>query len=113
MTNQNDNALAGGVVANGVEYAFTYHAGIRIRQRIYEKVWIVDVLENWVARKFAKLHNSMNYYGFISGRSRLFMVCVSINRPVITTAYFNTVATVHYLRKEYDYFDEVRGNAHG
>ena len=113
MANQNDDAYLDGVVANGIEYAFTYHAGIRIRQRIYERVWIVDVLENWVARKFEASHNSMNYYGFISERNSLFMVCVSINRPVITTAYFNAAATVRYLRKEYDYFDEVRGNAHG
>lgn len=112
MTIQNDNAPAGGVVANGIEYILTYHASVKIQQYRIERGWIVDVLENWIARKFEALHNSMNYYGFISGRSCLFMVCVSINRPAITTVYFNAAATTRYLRKDYDYFDEVRGDAH-
>ena len=112
MIHQNDNVSVDGVVANGTEYAFTYHVGIRMQQRIRERIWIVDVLENWVARKFEEAHNSMNYFGFIAGRNSLLMVCISINRPVITTVYFNSAATARYLKKDYDYFDEVRDNAH-
>ena len=112
MTNQNDDAPADGVVANGIEYAFTYHVGMRIQERIYERIWIVDVLENWIARRFEAAHNSMNYFGFIAGRNSLLMVCVSANWSAITTVCFNSAGTVRYHRKDYGYFDEVRGNAH-
>ena len=81
-TESQDDSISGEViVVNGREYLLTYHVKEQILARNIEKEWIESVLANWVARKFEVGHNSMNYYGAIPGRRRLFMVCVSVNRP--------------------------------
>ena len=96
------------ITVDGQEYLLTYHVSEQVLTRNIERVWLESVLADWVARRFETAHNSMNYYGIIPGRRRLFMVCVSANRPAITTAYFNSAATVQYNQGWYGYFDEVR-----
>jgi hypothetical protein len=101
------------MVVGGRTYRLTYHVLQRIEQRELEREWLADVLENWVARRYEERNRSVNYYGFIPGRSNLLMVAISVYGTTIPTVFFSEAATARYLRNEFTYFDEVRGGTDG
>ena len=87
------------IFAGGRIIRLTGHVLIRMEQRHAEESWIVQVLENPVAIIDDERKESINYYGFISGRRSLFKVVVSKldDRPIVTV-YFDTPATRRYER---------------
>ena len=113
MVHQRDSDPSDIIFVGGREYRLTGHALLRIEQREIEIEWIVEVLDNWVARRAMPNHGSINYYGIVPGRSTLFMVAVSDHSPAIPSAMFHSGATARYSRREYDYFDEVRARHEG
>ena len=99
------------VVANGKRRNLTMHARRRVEERAVEREWIADVLNHWVAREWDEFHGSMNYYGFIEGHRRLFLVAVSASDEDIFTVHFDSGATRRYHRHMHGapgLFDEVR-----
>jgi hypothetical protein len=69
--------------------------------------WVAEVLNDWVARRWDELHQSMNYYGSIAGRRYLLKVAVSASDDEIFTVHFDSEATRRY-RQSRVFFDEVR-----
>ena len=92
----------------GKEYEITQHAKEKMQDRKIEMESIVEVLSNWVAKKFKPEHNSTSYYKMIKGQTQLLMVAVSENELKITTLYLDRTATRNYQRGGYSYFDETR-----
>lgn len=95
----------------GKEYEITQHAKERMWERKIEKESVIEVLANWVAKKFNPEHNSTGYYGVINGQSKLLMVAVSESKSKITTVHPDSTATRNYRRGDYSYFDETRNEA--
>ena len=108
MTQQHDDCPGDIIVVGDRIYRLTYHVLQRIEQREIERQWLVEVLDNWVARRAMPEHRSMNYFGVVPGRNSLFMVAVSEDSLAIPSAFFHSIATERYRRSEYGYFDEVR-----
>ena len=92
----------------GKEYEITQHANEKIWERKIEKESIVEVLSNWVAKKFKPEHKSTSYYGIIKGQAQLLMVAVSENELKITTLHFDRTVTRNYQRGDHSCFDETR-----
>ena len=104
------------IVADGKSRTLTRHAQERVSERKIEISWIVDVLENWVARRWNEEGQSMNYWGFIGGRRPLLLVAVSEDDRYVVTVHFDTGSTGRYHRHrrgETSYFDEVRDAPQG
>ena len=113
MTQQHEKDPGDVIVVGDRAYRLTYHVLQRIEQRELEREWIIDVLNNWIARRYEARNRSVNFYGFVPGHSNLLMVAVSAYASAIPTAYFNELATARYRRGEFGYFDEVRGGTDG
>lgn len=96
------------LVINGNEYEITQHAKERMSERKIEKESIVEVLANWVAKKFKPEHNSTGYYGLVKGQSKVLMVAVAESESKITTVHPDSTATRNYRRGDYGYFDETK-----
>ena len=76
-------------------------------ERGITEAWVADVLRNWVARKWDYVNQSMNYYGFVQGTSRMLKVAVSADNLHICTTHFDSRAARLY-RERRDFFDEVK-----
>ena len=96
------------LVIDGKEYEIIQHAKERMAERKIEKESVVEVLANWVVKKYKPEHNSTGYYGVIKGQTQLLMVAVSENESKITTLYSDRTATRNYHRGNNSYFDETR-----
>ena len=99
------------IVADGKSWTLTNHSVGQIEERGIRITWVVNVLENWVARRWNDRRQSMNYWGHVEGRSQLLMVAVSADDERIVTVYFDTRGTERYdrhTRGQADFFDEVR-----
>lgn len=103
-----DDRSAEILIIDGKEYEITQHAKERMSERKIEKESIIEVLTNWVAKKFKPEHNSTGYYGIIKGQTQLLMVAVSESESKITTVHPDSTATRNYRRGDYGYFDETR-----
>lgn len=103
-----DDRSAEILIIGGKEYEITQHAKERMTERKIEKDSVVEVLANWVAKKFKPEHNSTGYYGIIKGQTQLLMVAVSESESKITTVHPDSTATRNYRRGDYGYFDETR-----
>ena len=93
--------------ADGNERGFARHARQRMLERGIIEDWVVDILANWVAKRWDEVHQSMNYYGFVEGSGQLLKVAVSGDDSIIYTAHFDTAATRRYHQRR-DFFDEVK-----
>ena len=102
------NGSAETLIIAGKEYEITQHAKERMLERKIEKESVVEVLTNWVAKKYNPEHNSTSYYGVIKGQTKFIMVAVSESESKITTAHLDSTATRNYQRGNYSYFDETR-----
>ena len=110
MTDHHDGPADDILIVGDRVYRLTLHVLNRIEQRQIDRQWLIDVLENWVARKYMPTHRSVNYFGIIPERYTLFMVAVSEHDLKIPSAFFHSAATDQYRRGRYDFFDEVRNH---
>ena len=104
------------IVADGKRRTLTNHSVDQIEDRGIRITWVVNVLENWVARRWNEEGQSMNYWGFTGGRRPLLLVAVSEDDRYVVTVHFDTGSTGRYHRHrrgETSYFDEVRDAPQG